>query len=588
MNFRLGFRTSFSLLAVLGLFACTENATSDLNGRQNTMQNSSPDAGLPVDAAVEPMDKTAELFRQDKVLKVELEVSEESWAQVRDGFREFYDILSSEDCMDEPLAVGFPVVEASATVDGQRFEKVGLSKSSILGNREEARPSLKIEFDYLGSGKALNGLSAMLLNGVPQDRGVIRECLAHDLYRKGGLISPRCNFAEVFVNGESLGIYSHLEQIDQGFIERNFDGASGSLWRGLASDFREGWTQTFINLDPKDNTTQPSDAILALTNALKAPSSNLVESLSGLIDLDSFLTYWAFESLLGHWSGYAGNRDNFVLFVDDATKKVSFILLGAPTTFSAEHPLRAEPGPNLVLAQGFLANRLYQDSQGRTLYLNKMEQILREYWNEDELLSQINDFEGLIRTKVKRDGFGEGIDSVRQFVRERRNLIQTEIDSNRLDWNPELPDTVCRGPLVKMDGTVSTTWGTHPTDDGFMTGTGTMNLEFGDIFLPDLAGGGSAGYDENSGTQDTAIVMAVSFIPNAGFPVLFMSVPTSSFKDGETVVVDRTDVAGLYFFQPFDGPFTYVGTVSTGTVTIQKASTSTGAEVLLNYEVEVF
>ena len=102
MNFRPGLRTSFSS-SLFGLFACTENATSDPNGRQNTMQNSSPDAGLPVDAAVETTDKTAELFRQDKVLQVELEVSEESWAQVRNGFREFYDILSGEDCMDEPL-----------------------------------------------------------------------------------------------------------------------------------------------------------------------------------------------------------------------------------------------------------------------------------------------------------------------------------------------------------------------------------------------------------------------------------------------------------------------------------------------------
>ena len=584
----MGLCMSFFLPNVLGLVACTEKATSGLNGRQPTMRNTRADAGLPGDAAAETTDKTAELFRHDKVLRVEVEVSEASWAQVRNGFREFYDILSGEDCMDEPLTVGFPAVEASVTVDGQRFEKVGLSKSSVLGNFEEVRPSLKIEFDYSNSGNTLYGLSTMILNGVSQDRGIIRECLAHDLYRKAGLVSPRCNFAEVFVNGESLGIYSHLEQIDQGFIERNFDGASGSLWRGLASDFREGWTQTFINLDPQNNTTQSSDAILALTNALKTSSSNLVESLNEFIDLDSFLTYWAFESLLGHWSGYAGNRDNFVLFVDDVTNKISFILLEAPTTFSTEHPLRAEPGPKLVLAQGFLANRLYQDSQGRMLYLSKMEQILREYWDEDEILSQINDLEGLIRSQVKREGFGEGIDSVRQFVRDRRDIIRTEIDANRLDWNPELPETVCRGPRAKIDGTVSTTWGTHPTDDGFMTGTGTMNLEFGDVYLPDLAGGGSAGYDENSDTRQSAVFMSVSFIPNVGFPVLFMALPTSSFKDGETVVVDRAQVAGLYFFQPFEGPFTYIGTVSTGTVTIQKASTSTGAEVLLNYAVEVF
>ena len=343
------------------------------------------------------------------------------------------------------------------TVDGQRFEKVGLSKSSVLGNREEARPSLKIEFDYSGSGKTLNGLSTMLLNGVPQDRGVIRECLAHDLYRKGGLISPRCNFAEVFVNGESLGIYSHLEQIDQGFIERNFDGASGSLWRGLASDFREGWTQTFINLDPKDNTTQPSDAILALTNA-EGTFLNLVESLSGLIDLDSFLTYWAFRIPFGTLVGLR-RKSRQLCFVDDASKKVSFILLGAPTTFSAEHPLRAEPGPKLVLAQGFLANRLYQDSQGRTLYLNKMEQILREYWNEDELLSQINDFEALIRTKVKEMASVKESTAFANSCENGGNLIQKLIPIDSIGI-PNFLKLVCRGPRVKMDGTVSTTWGT--------------------------------------------------------------------------------------------------------------------------------
>ena len=580
---------SVCCLIASGVIACSEKQTVNLDNRgPSTTTNSVADAGFADDASVPVTDEAEELFRQDKILRVELEVSDDNWRTVRDGFREFYDILNGDDCMDEPFPTGFSTVEANVIVNGTRVDRVGLRKSSVLGNPEEDRPSLLIDFQHTSPESLFYGLSSLTLNGVPQDPGIVRECMAHTLYRKAGLVSPRCNFAEVFVNGQSLGIYSHRETIDQPFVERNFESTAGHLWRGLASDFRKGWTQTFVNLSLETDESKSREAIDALTEVLESSPSNLVEALNGRIDLDAFLTYWALESLLGHWSGYAGNRDNFVLFVDDATKKISFILLDAPTSFSKDHPLRAEEGPQIVLAQGILANRLYQDSQGRMLYLNKMQQVLREYWDEDELLSQVNEFESLIRGRVKREEFGEGVDSVRQFIRDRRAAIEAEIDANQLDWNPELPETVCRGPRVKIDGTVSTTWGTHPTENGFMTGTGEMNLEFGDVFLPDLGGGGSAGYDETDDNQQNAIFMSVAFIPNAGYPVLFMSIPTPSFMDGETVTVDRTQVAGLYFFQPLDGPFTYVGTVSTGTVTIEKASTVNGAEVRLNYAVEIF
>ena len=48
--------------------------------------------------------------------------------------------------------------------------------------------------------------------------------------------------------------------------------------------------------------------------ALQDPSDAGLEALSKAVDLDRFLSFWATEVLVGHWDGYAGDRNNYQFY----------------------------------------------------------------------------------------------------------------------------------------------------------------------------------------------------------------------------------------------------------------------------------
>ena len=62
--------------------------------------------------------------------------------------------------------------------------------------------------------------------------------MAYALFRAAGLVAPRCNHAHVVVNGQDLGIYTHVEAIKKPFLARHFTSDDGNLYEGNArADF---------------------------------------------------------------------------------------------------------------------------------------------------------------------------------------------------------------------------------------------------------------------------------------------------------------------------------------------------------------
>src|SRR5690606_12426430 len=94
---------------------------------------------------------------------------------------------------------------ARVTIDGAVIDNVGVRKKGFLGSLLMGRPSLKLRLDELVPGQRHAGLDRLTLNNNRQDGSRIRQCLAYARFRAAGVPAPRCNFARVTVNGESLG-----------------------------------------------------------------------------------------------------------------------------------------------------------------------------------------------------------------------------------------------------------------------------------------------------------------------------------------------------------------------------------------------
>lgn len=205
------------------------------------------------------------------------------------------------DCLATPPEDIFTWFRATVRVDGEAYTDVGVRKKGFLGSMSEARPALKVRFDKFVNDQLLGGVMQRLtLNNALQDGSMLNTCMALRIFADAGLPTPRCSFATVSANGKKLGLYVHVESVKDAFLERSFPDPTGNLYEGTVSDFRPGWRGTFAKKTNED-AADWSDLDAVVEALLQAsadwlagdPSAAGLDGLRAIVDLDSFLTFWA-------------------------------------------------------------------------------------------------------------------------------------------------------------------------------------------------------------------------------------------------------------------------------------------------------
>lgn len=160
-------------------------------------------------------------------------------------------------------------------------------------SREHWKKSYRIEFP---ENEAFNNRSNLLLNGKYWEN----QYIGSYLFRRAGLPAPEINLARLRLNGEDEQIYATVEGIDKDFVDRVFTGfAGGNLYRGIEKsnlDYRgenkdkyKGSYDKITNKDEDDF----SDLIELCKTFSEASEDNYIQSLSKIIDLDEWITYFA-------------------------------------------------------------------------------------------------------------------------------------------------------------------------------------------------------------------------------------------------------------------------------------------------------
>ncbi|MCB9674755.1 MAG: CotH kinase family protein [Alphaproteobacteria bacterium] len=380
-------------------------------------------------------------FDIDRILPVSVTMDEGDFASLRVEARDALETLGG-DCLAAPFESPFQWYGANADIDGQVVEDIGIRKKGFLGSLSEERPSLKLKLDKYVEGQRLGDTERVTLNNGHQDPSRIRSCLGYAYFEAAGVPAPRCNLAHVEVNGEDLGVYAHVEDVKTRFLERAFGDASGHLYEGTLSDLREGWTATFA---PKTDTTDPTGAPLQpLVAALARPDDELLAALEPVLDIDAFLRFWAAEAVIAHWDGYAGNTNNFYVYVDPSDGRVRFVPWGADQVF---YDLDGEPAP-AVAVRGELARRLYGIPETRTAYAAELERQLDEAWDADSMLERIDALESLVAPHLLEPlEAAEDMDALREFVETREGALRTALSDGLPDLDDGPSEPLCLVPV---------------------------------------------------------------------------------------------------------------------------------------------
>ena len=401
-----------------------------------------------------------DIFPTDRVIDVQITVSEKDWNTIRYQSRDFMTALN-EKRQFGPLDHPYTYVEASVSIDGVVFPEVGIRKKGFIGSQSHTRPSLKIKLNHIDKKGEIEGLTNLTLNNNKQDTSLMSQFMGYALFNAIGSPAPRCAYAKVTVNGKSLGVYSHVETVRKPLLKRAFGNDDGPLYEGTVVDFNEEWENSFEHKRGDDALGR--EKIIALIDVL-ADNQVTEAAIGELVDLDRFYRFWAIESLLGFWDGYSGNNNNYFIYLNPDTDKFHFLPWGADalfTDFSMDFRRNAQ-APTSVKTQGLIAYRLYQLETGRERYAKTMMELLENHWNAEELLAELDRVAAMIQSYLlpeqrefqeeewggrgKKQTFENELADVRDFIRTRKDDILQEIGEGMPVWRRKPRPPFVMGP----------------------------------------------------------------------------------------------------------------------------------------------
>lgn len=334
-----------------------------------------------------------------------------------------------------------PYFEADFEADGVVLHGVGIRfKGNSSFNAREVKKSFKVDFnEYASTGnedQTFFGMKKLNLNINYKDPSMMREKLFMDFASNFVEGIGRSVFTNVHVNGELWGVFSAVEQIDKVFIQSRFGHAEdGNLYKGTISDdsvasddFNSDMTwlgvgndigstaaiyDDFYQLKTNETAydyTQFEELLYVLNNT---STEDLPTAIEPLLDVYDTLANLALNNLFSNTDSYIGSAHNFYLYDRDDTGQFTHLLWDENESFGTFARF-LDRGDDMEELDPFwipsgeerpLMENLWAVDKYSRAYLQDLAEMLREGFDADSALVQINYLADVIRNDVEADNY---------------------------------------------------------------------------------------------------------------------------------------------------------------------------------------
>jgi hypothetical protein len=251
----------------------------------------------PADAELATASGCAGVYNPDQLLTLSFEVAPGDWATVLADTSYSILVPAQMQCEDEP-----PLTVAMRRKRSGGRQKVGL----------------KIDVNELVAGQEWYGLKKLSLeNGVSSGdeedgaeiRAYVAEYLSWRMMVLSGTIASRAAFVTLRVNGESLGVYVDVEQVDKRFLDARLRDDTGWLYK------KSGGIDDGLKTHELDGVANPFEAYFcfwASGNTCPLPgSAELLAELPQQLDIPQFLRFGAVNALIANTDGPLFKDNNY-------------------------------------------------------------------------------------------------------------------------------------------------------------------------------------------------------------------------------------------------------------------------------------
>lgn len=280
-----------------------------------------------------------EVFDDQVVHKIDIVISKENYeATLKDMDEKYSGGGVSADLDELPKPMWIP---ATINYKGMTWTQVGMrykGHSSLKAAWQGGirKLSFILNFDYYEdlypdlNNQRFFGFNKLSFSNAFNDPSLIREKLAANIFRAGGVPAAQSSFAAVYMDwGEGpiyLGLYTIVEDPCDNMLKTQVGDGSGNLykpwgnaarWRSLEKISQDD-IKTHFETCKSDEDIDNSDVIAAI-NALHADRStpeNWRTNLETVFDVPSFIKTLALNQVMMNWDSYGCMHHNYFVYAN--------------------------------------------------------------------------------------------------------------------------------------------------------------------------------------------------------------------------------------------------------------------------------
>lgn len=292
----------------------------------------------------------AEVFDDSKVHRIDITIDADYYELMQNHLEDYYTTSSGPGGGGGGGASSFseatPIyVPCNLEYNGINWYNVGIrykGNSSLQSayNNGNGKLPLRLDFDKFSDdypeliGQNFYGFQELSLSSNYNDKSLLREKVASDLFRDFGVPCARSVFCRVYVDfGEGsvyFGLYTMLEVVSNTVLANEFGSSTGNCYKpdGTGASFAEG-TYDESYFENQTGGTDFSDvaslySILHSSDRTSNPSS-WRNSLENVFDVNQYLKYMAVNFTIQNWDTYGRMTHNYYLYNNPANSKLTWI-----------------------------------------------------------------------------------------------------------------------------------------------------------------------------------------------------------------------------------------------------------------------
>jgi len=247
-----------------------------------------------------------DLYNPAYIQRIEIKFEEDNWAEILADYK------------DNNLDMYLQSVWVK--INGVALEGAGVKfKGNSSYHSSYTKNPFNISLDEFVDDNKYQEYTTLKLANVFGDPSFVREVLSYEILNNY-MESGKTNFAQVYVNGEYLGLYSNTESVNKSFCTRHFGSKNNTFVECSPVSSPSVSTKSnlqYISDDEADYEASYElkvgawESFIALCNTVTNNPSDMEE----ILDVDKFLWYLAFNNIVVNIDSYVGvYSQNYYLY----------------------------------------------------------------------------------------------------------------------------------------------------------------------------------------------------------------------------------------------------------------------------------